>query len=61
MYCAFADGSPTSSRKYAFTGTAGSMTMAPAYRKNLWEVLEFDRPLVQDRDIGTIIEALAVS
>ncbi|CAD7934208.1 unnamed protein product [Amoebophrya sp. A25] len=63
-YCEFKTGLPTSERTRAFSyGTEfnGTLKAAPNYMRYLWEVIELDCPLIQDRDIGTTVETLGVS
>ncbi|CAD7969536.1 unnamed protein product [Amoebophrya sp. A120] len=65
-YCQYKTGLPTSIRENAFTyepdGFNGtSMQKAPDYLKYLWEVLELDCPLIQNRDMGTVVETLGVT
>ena len=66
-YCQFGTGVPTMRKEFHYTGTyadgtafSGSFKKAAPFMKYLWEVLEVDRPLTQNREVGAIVESYVV-
>lgn len=68
-YCQFGTGLPSSLKINHYTGTYNDGTAfgttanekAKNFMKYLWEVIEIDKPLAQNRDVGTMVETLGVS
>ena len=65
QYCAYEKGLPTSTKEFAYWDQwgvlTGSYVQAPTILKYLWEVIEIDKPMTQDRPIGTIVESIATN
>ena len=61
-YCQFGTGLPTSIKELAYQSATfnGTNVAAPEYMKYLWEVVEIDKPLTQNREVGTIVETLGI-